>query len=647
MVRPEGSILDAYFTGRSIALSGDLYQYDYGQILRFNNVDLPEHFEVHFSNHESVGTSSTAMGTNAQVAIPDKYLLTGLPIYFWVYLHDAPTDGETEYNATITVIARPKPEDYIHPVERDFIAQAIDALNVSVVEANEAAESAEKSAVKAEESAANVQHYAELAEQSAQSASQYSQSAGKSAETAEQYKTSASRSAEDASSSASSAAESASHADLVSGQIDQKASDALQDISEAKTDAISNVDSAKSSALSEISSAQSSAVKAVGDKGKEVLDSIPVDYRDLMEDVTSLKSAILTEKAKLALLNCFSHVAWIDEHGIDLYEDLRKELYKETNKLTASITLGTHNVYTTDNIESLRPYIQVVFNDEQSIIVTDYDLDGDISRPGSRRLAILYSGYITFVYVSVVIGSIIYEWDFTQSITDLRQCKIALLGTGEAMDDPKKSTGTTPPTRNETGIIFSDAQQFVRLLGTDILTSDFIIDKTVEIDIASFNFGSDFIESSSLVYNKVCSTYGLRLLYFATLNDHNKLVFSSGFSYASSFSDPSISSMGWCMRIESFIADVHDKWTSEEKISNSMDMIDGHTISLYFSSDNRIFVYIDRNIIGSVTFKDTADRLFYGLQIGSGARLYYGGSFFNAVVTGARICSGNAAGGDN
>jgi hypothetical protein len=156
MVRPEGSILDAYFTGRSIALSGDLYQYDYGQILRFNNIDLPEYFEVHFSNHDSVGTSITIMCTNAQVAIPDKFLLTGLPIYFWVYLHDEVTDGETEYNATITVVARPKPEDYIQPVERDVIAQAIDALNVSAVEAKEAA-------VSAEHSEAMAKHYAEMA----------------------------------------------------------------------------------------------------------------------------------------------------------------------------------------------------------------------------------------------------------------------------------------------------------------------------------------------------------------------------------------------------------------------------------------------------------------------------------------------------
>ena len=38
----------------------------------------------------------------------------------------------------------------------------------------------------------------------------------------------------------------------------------------------------------------------------------------------------LSETAKAALLNCFAHVAWIDEHGQDYYDALESALYEDT-----------------------------------------------------------------------------------------------------------------------------------------------------------------------------------------------------------------------------------------------------------------------------------------------------------------------------
>ena len=60
--------------------SRPLYQYDYGQKLKFLDLNLPEAYEVHFSNYEH-GTATITVATSNEVAIPDIYLQTGLNIF--------------------------------------------------------------------------------------------------------------------------------------------------------------------------------------------------------------------------------------------------------------------------------------------------------------------------------------------------------------------------------------------------------------------------------------------------------------------------------------------------------------------------------------------------------------------------------------
>jgi len=53
--------------------SRPLYQYDYGQVLKFIDLQLSLAYEVHFSNHEH-GESTTVLATSNEVAIPDEFL---------------------------------------------------------------------------------------------------------------------------------------------------------------------------------------------------------------------------------------------------------------------------------------------------------------------------------------------------------------------------------------------------------------------------------------------------------------------------------------------------------------------------------------------------------------------------------------------
>lgn len=121
------------------AWTDELWQYDYGQILKFSGLELPDAYEVHFSNQPLTGETITQIGNADGVTIPDQFLQSGEVVYAWVYLHAGEDDGETEYMVTIPVSKRPEPSDeQPTPVEQSAIDQAIAALNIAVEKADEA-----------------------------------------------------------------------------------------------------------------------------------------------------------------------------------------------------------------------------------------------------------------------------------------------------------------------------------------------------------------------------------------------------------------------------------------------------------------------------------------------------------------------------
>lgn len=227
------NIVTAYLWNSRTATTAARYQWNYGQVLRINGVDLPHSFQAHFSNTPIVGTAKTFIGTDGQVGIPDEYLTTGKPVYVWIFLHHAETDGETMYSVTIPVIPRPQPVDEEPtPVQQSEINQLIDALNSGVEKAETAAEAAEGSATASQASADESAGSATAAAQSASEAQTAAQSAivaadmagessynaALSAERAAASATAAAGSAADAADSADDAAESADKAEQAAGQ---------------------------------------------------------------------------------------------------------------------------------------------------------------------------------------------------------------------------------------------------------------------------------------------------------------------------------------------------------------------------------------------------------------------------------------------
>lgn len=113
-----------------------LWQYDYGQTLRLKGFNLPLVAEIHFSDAETGGTTTTEVGTTqgdiTDVHIPDKLLKLNKKqdynIYAFVYITDDES-GNTECKIRIPVRSRPNPGVETGEGEKTPFADAINAVN--------------------------------------------------------------------------------------------------------------------------------------------------------------------------------------------------------------------------------------------------------------------------------------------------------------------------------------------------------------------------------------------------------------------------------------------------------------------------------------------------------------------------------------
>lgn len=96
----------------------DLWQYDYGQILRIEGLNLPKAVEIHFSLQETGGEAKRRIGITesgvTDVVIPD-FILEGNKTtrdyyaYAFIYVADEES-GETTHKIKMSIKSRPEPE---------------------------------------------------------------------------------------------------------------------------------------------------------------------------------------------------------------------------------------------------------------------------------------------------------------------------------------------------------------------------------------------------------------------------------------------------------------------------------------------------------------------------------------------------------
>lgn len=135
-----------------------LTQWDYGQMLRIQGLDLPAAVEIHFSLQDIGGESITRIGTTADgvtdVIIPDSMLENEeelgkqYSVFAYIYLSNSES-GETIKKIEMIVSTRPKPEAWDKPEDSQVFHQAIEAVNAAA----DRAEAAEGNAVQSAESA--------------------------------------------------------------------------------------------------------------------------------------------------------------------------------------------------------------------------------------------------------------------------------------------------------------------------------------------------------------------------------------------------------------------------------------------------------------------------------------------------------------
>ena len=115
----------------------DIWQWDYGQILRIQGLNLPTAVEIHFSLDEHGGEAVRRIGVTkdgvTDVVVPDTMLENestyGDSYYFFAYIYlTDETSGNTEYKIRARVSTRSKPEGYVSG-GNDTFAEILKTVN--------------------------------------------------------------------------------------------------------------------------------------------------------------------------------------------------------------------------------------------------------------------------------------------------------------------------------------------------------------------------------------------------------------------------------------------------------------------------------------------------------------------------------------
>lgn len=323
-----------------------LWQWDYGQVLRIQGLNLPKAVEIHFSLQESGGEAKKRVGFTkdgaTDVVIPESMLeneepLGNYDIFAFIYLTDD-TSGQTEYKICMPVKARPKPEAFDKPEDGEIFREAIKAVNnaadraeTAEKQAGEYAEQTKADAIKTGEDRTAI---AELVEsvsgigEQVQAVKEYkdqAQTAATNALLSEQKSEQAKESAIQAQANAETAEDMAeqhvlevagdkSEVERLATQVRQDkssveqtvqgfgntAQQAIQSVQSAGTQAVGEVNTTKSNAVKAVQTEGEKQAEAVQAKGQEVINSIPSDYTTLM--ATKLDKQQGTENAGKALV---------------------------------------------------------------------------------------------------------------------------------------------------------------------------------------------------------------------------------------------------------------------------------------------------------------------------------------------------------
>lgn len=140
--------------------SGEVWQWDYGQVLEIHGLALPPAIEIHFGierGNSTITRIGSSLGGVTAVNIPDALLRQSRNLIVYIFV-TSEGSGKTEWWIRIPVFPRPKPDDW---EGHDDIDNPFYPAVESITALTERAELAEKAA---SEHAGQAEKYAEQAE---------------------------------------------------------------------------------------------------------------------------------------------------------------------------------------------------------------------------------------------------------------------------------------------------------------------------------------------------------------------------------------------------------------------------------------------------------------------------------------------------
>lgn len=321
-------------------------QWNYGEVLRIQGLNLPKAVEIHFSLEKTAGQAIPRIGTTkdgvTDVVIPDSLLenegeLQDYFVYVWIYLTDA-TSGRTEHSLSLKVKARSKPEipggdDNADPFREaiEEVNNAADRAETAEKQAGEYAEQTKADAIKTGEDRTAiaemvesvsgigeqvqiVKDYKEQAQTAATNALLSEQKSERAKELTLQAQAGAETAANEAEQHALEVAGDKSEVERLATQVRQDkssveqtvqgfgntASQAVQSVNTAKTQGVNAINTAEEEAVKAVQTEGEKQTEAVQAKGQEVINSIPSDFTTQM--ATKLDKQQSVEHAGKALV---------------------------------------------------------------------------------------------------------------------------------------------------------------------------------------------------------------------------------------------------------------------------------------------------------------------------------------------------------
>lgn len=343
----------AKFTGDNYANVYDVYQWNYGQVLRIEGLKLPNMVEIHFSLEETGGKAVPRIGTTkdgaTDVIIPDSMLenegATGTyKIYAWVYLTDADS-GSTEYKVTIHVKARSKPEVPGGGDSPDVFHEAVLEVRKSAEKAEEAQKQAEGYAHGREDlperTEDNAKHYSDKASEDAKktaedrkeverlaesvsgideqvtkveelskNAQEAATQAGTSAEQAELHKQAAETAKESVENLSAQVQKNKESVDKTAQDFELTAQQTLADVNNAGqtqtervqsagTTAVENIKTAQNTAAQAVETAKAEAIKAVQTEGTTQTGAVTAEGERQVQAVQTTAQEIIADREQI------------------------------------------------------------------------------------------------------------------------------------------------------------------------------------------------------------------------------------------------------------------------------------------------------------------------------------------------------------